>query len=268
VKNKKLIFGGAVVTILFLLGLFAPLLAHQNPNVIVLEDSLCAPSGQHIFGCDANGADLFALVLYGASLSLRIGLIVTFISLTIGLILGSIAGYLSGWRDALLMRVLDVVFAFPGSILAIALASMLGPSEKNLVICLAATGWAGYTRLVRAEVMNLRNREYVEAARSLGLPAWRIVVRHIWPNIASPLLVAATFGFGGVILAEAGLSFLGIGVPPGTPSWGSVLNAGRDVLLEAPHVATVPGVAVMLAVLGFNFVGEGLREKLDTLSKT
>ncbi len=262
-KNRKLIFGASVVGTLILLGLAAPLLTHYRPGAISLPDSLCKPNAEHLFGCDANGADLYTLVLYGASLSLRIGAIVTIFCAGIGLLLGSIAGYASGWVDTMLMRALDIVFAFPGSILAIALASMLGPSERNLILCLVATGWAGYTRIVRAEVLNLRDREYVEAARSLGVPTWRILAKHIWPNIASPILVAATFGFGGVILAEAALSFLGIGVPPGTPSWGSVLNSGREVLLEAPHVSTAPGIAVMLAVLGFNFLGEGLRDRLD-----
>lgn len=266
--NTKLIAGGVTLSALVVAGIFAPLLSSQNPNAISLANSLCAPSRTHWLGCDANGADLLSLVLHGASLSLRVGGIVTVLCVAIGLVLGSVAGYARGWYDTVLMRILDVVFAFPGSILAIALASMLGPSEGNLILCLAATGWAGYTRIVRAEVMALRDREYVEAARSLGLSPARIVVRHIWPNIASPVLVAATFGFGMVVLAEAGLSFLGIGVPPGTPSWGSILNSGRDVLLEAPHVSTVPGVAVMIAVLSFNFLGEGLREALDRVSKT
>ena len=262
-RNRKFIFGSLVVCVLVLLGTLAPILTHNRPGAISLENSLCRPNAEHLFGCDVNGADLYTLVLYGASLSLRIGAIVTFFCVAIGLIIGSVAGYASGWVDTMIMRVLDVIFAFPGSILAIALASMLGPSERNLILCLVATGWAGYTRIVRAEVLNLRDREYVEAARSLGVPTWRILVKHIWPNIASPVIVAATFGFGGVILAEAALSFLGIGVPPGTPSWGSILNSGRDVLLEAPLVSTVPGIAVMLAVLGFNFLGEGLRERLD-----
>ncbi len=267
-QNGKTLWGGAILTILILAGAGAPLITQYDPHAIALTQTLCTPNAQHLLGCDTNGTDILTLVLHGAALSLRIGAIVTFSCLAIGLMLGSLAGYTGGWCDSLIMRIIDIVFAFPGSILAIALASMLGPSEKNLIICLIATGWASYTRLVRGEILNIRNREYVEAARALGLSSLRIVVRHIWPNIVSPLLIAATFGFGGVILAEAGLSFLGIGVPPGTPSWGALLNSGRDVLLEAPHVSTIPGIAVMLAVLGFNFLGEGLRETLDRVSKT
>lgn len=267
-KNSKLIFGSIILATLLLAGIFAPFLTSYRPDTISLSETLCRPNSDHLLGCDTNGTDILSFVLYGAGLTLRVGGTVTIVCVLIGLVLGSVAGYAQGWKDSALMRLLDVVFAFPGSILAIALASMLGPSERNLILCLIATGWAGYTRIVRAEVLQVRTREYIEAARALGIPHWQIVVRHIWPNIASPLLVAATFGFGGVVLAEAGLSFLGIGVPPGTPSWGSLLNSGRDVLLEAPHVSTIPGIAVMLSVLGFNFLGEGLREAFDKMSKT
>ncbi|MGZ3713739.1 MAG: ABC transporter permease, partial [Bdellovibrionota bacterium] len=234
-----------------------------DPMQISLTEELCKPGAHHLLGCDSNGTDILSILIYGARISIEVGFTVTFISVFVGLMLGSIAGYFGGWRDAALMRLLDVIFAFPGTILAIAIASMLGPSKGNLILCLSLTGWAGYARLVRGEVRAIRGLEYVEAARALGVSNSRIFIYHLWPNIFSPLIVTATFGIAGTILAEAGLSFLGIGVPPGTPSWGSLLNFGRDVLLEAPFVSAFPGLAIMLTVLGFHLLGEGLLIKLD-----
>ncbi len=255
--------GILVVGVVALLGFLSPWIAPYDPHLISLAEEMCNPSGAHLLGCDSNGVDVLSVLLYGARISLEVSLIVTLISVLIGLLVGSVAGYYGGWRDAFLMRVLDVVFAFPGTILAIALAAALGPSKGNLILCLSLTGWAGYARLVRGEVQAIRHLEYVEAARALGLGNFRILVMHLWPNIISPLLVAATFGVAGTILAEASLSYLGIGGPPGTPSWGQLLSFGRDVLLEAPHVATFPGMAIVLTVLGFHLLGEGLRKKLD-----
>ena len=255
--------GAAVIGVVAVLGVLAPWISPYDPLRISLAEEMCQPSSAHWLGCDSNGADILSLLLYGARISLEVGFIVTFISVLVGLIVGSVAGYYGGWRDAFLMRVLDVIFAFPGTILAIALAAALGPSKSNLILALSLTGWAGYARLVRGEVQNIRHLEYIEAARALGMGAGRIFVFHLWPNIVSPLLVAATFGVAGTILAEASLSFLGIGVPPGTPSWGQLLSFGRDILLEAPHVATFPGVAIVVTVLGFHLLGEGLRKKLD-----
>lgn len=252
-----------VIGIVAVTGIFAPWLSPYDPLQISLPEEMCKPSAAHWLGCDSNGADILSVLLHGARISLQIGFIVTIISVFVGLLVGSVAGYYGGWRDAALMRVLDVIFAFPGTILAIALAAALGPSKGNLILALSLTGWAGYARLVRGEVQNIRHLEYVEAARALGLRSPRIFVFHLWPNIVSPLLVAATFGVAGTILAEASLSFLGIGVPPGTPSWGQLLSFGRDILLEAPHVATFPGLAIVVTVLGFHLLGEGLRKKLD-----
>lgn len=255
--------GAVVIGIVAFVGLLAPWLAPYDPLRISLPEEMCPPSSAHWLGCDSNGADILSVLIHGARISLEVGFIVTLISVLVGLIVGSVAGYYGGWRDAFLMRVLDVIFAFPGTILAIALAAALGPSKGNLVLALSLTGWAGYARLVRGEVQSIRHLEYVEAARALGLRSPRIFVFHLWPNIVSPLLVAATFGVAGTILAEASLSFLGIGVPPGTPSWGQLLSFGRDILLEAPHVATFPGLAIVVTVLGFHLLGEGLRKKLD-----
>jgi peptide/nickel transport system permease protein len=262
-RNWNLYFGLGIVGLVSFCALFAPLLSPFDPLQISLTEELCHPGRHHLLGCDSNGTDILSILIYGARISVEVGFTVTFISVLVGLILGSFAGYFGGWRDSVLMRFLDVIFAFPGTILAIALASMLGPSKGNLILCLSLTNWAGYARLVRGEVRAIRNLEYVEAARALGLGNSRIFMFHLWPNIFSPLVVTATFGIAGTILAEAGLSFLGIGVPPGTPSWGSLLNFGRDVLLEAPHVSTFPGLAIMVTVLGFHLLGEGLRRKLD-----
>ncbi|MGZ3692777.1 MAG: ABC transporter permease [Bdellovibrionota bacterium] len=261
--NWNFRLGLGIVGAVSAVALLAPLLAPYDPMQISLTEELCKPGAHHLLGCDSNGTDILSILIYGARISIEVGFTVTFISVFVGLMLGSIAGYFGGWRDAALMRLLDVIFAFPGTILAIAIASMLGPSKGNLILCLSLTGWAGYARLVRGEVRAIRGLEYVEAARALGVSNSRIFIYHLWPNIFSPLIVTATFGIAGTILAEAGLSFLGIGVPPGTPSWGSLLNFGRDVLLEAPFVSAFPGLAIMLTVLGFHLLGEGLLIKLD-----
>lgn len=262
-RNWNLICGAVIVGAIAFAAVFAPWIAPFDPLAISLEREFAPPSRVHWLGCDANGSDIFSILVFGSRIALLVGATATIAAVAIGLFLGSIAGYFGGWRDSFLMRALDVVFAFPGIILAIALASALGPSEGNLILALVATGWAGYARLVRGEVRSLRNLEYIEAARALGLRKRRIFVFHLWPNIISPLLVSATFGVAGTILAEASLSFLGVGVPPGTPSWGALLSFGRDVLLEAPHVAAFPGLAIMTTVLGFHLLGEGLRRKLD-----
>ncbi|RZA08554.1 MAG: ABC transporter permease [Proteobacteria bacterium] len=262
-KHLELKLGALLVSGIAALAVLAPFLSPYDPRAISLAEELRRPGPAHLLGCDANGSDILSVILAGARVSLEVGVSVTLASVLIGLVMGSIAGYFGGWRDALLTRVLDVVFAFPGILLAIALASVLGPSKGNLILCLTLTSWAGYARMVRGEVLALRGQEFVVAARALGLRTPRIFIFHLWPNLASPLLVTATFGLAGTVLAEASLSFLGIGVPPGTPSWGGLLSFGRDVLIEAPHVAAFPGVAIMITVLGFHLLGEGLRRRLD-----
>lgn len=262
-RNGQIKAGAAIIGAVAVAAVLAPWISPHDPRGIALARELMPPSPEFPLGCDANGSDILSVLIHGARVSLEVGLAVTLSSVSIGLVVGSIAGYFGGWRDTLLMRVLDIVFAFPGIILAIALASVLGPSKGNVILCLTLTGWAGYARMVRGEVRAIRNLEYVEAARALGLKNARIFLFHLWPNILSPLLVTATFGLAGTVLAEASLSFLGIGVPPGTPSWGALLSLGRDVLLEAPHVATFPGLAILVTVLGFHLLGEGLRRKFD-----
>jgi len=265
-NNLGLRIGFFLTLLLLILGILAPWIAPYNPYAISLPHELQSPSRSHLLGTDANGTDILSVMLYGARTSLKISLLVSSFAIFIGLILGSIAGYFGGWIDVLIMRMVDIVFAFPGILLAIALGSMLGPSEFNLVLCLVCTSWAGYARLVRAEVLALKKMEFMEAAFALGVPTPRIFLFYLWPNLASPLLVAGTFGIAGTILAEASLSFLGIGIPPGDPSWGSLLSFGRDVLLEAPHVAIFPGIAIAVTVLSLHLLGEGLRRKYDPKS--
>ena len=262
-KNFSLILGMLIIGFIFFLAIFAPYLAPFDPLAITLKNELAPPNSVHLFGCDSNGSDILSSIIYGARVALEVGLLSTLAATSIGLCFGSIAGYFGGWCDTFLMRILDIFFAFPSTILAIAMASMLGPSKYNLILCLAATSWAGYARIVRGEILSLRKMEYIEAARALGLGRIRIMIFHLWPNLLSPLLVTATFGIAGAVMAEASLSFLGIGVPPGTPSWGSLLSFGRESLVEAPHVAAFPGFAIMITVLGFHFLGEGLRMKFD-----
>jgi len=263
VKNWNFILGCSCVFVLLFTAIFANFLAPYDPISISLEDSLAPPSNTHLLGCDTSGTDVLSIIIYGARLSLQVGLIVTVLCVLIGLIIGSISGYMGGKVDTFIMRILDIIFAFPGIILAIAVATVLGASKFNVIFALVMTGWAGYTRLVRGEIKALKEKEYIIAANALGMSPLRIVTRHMWPNIVSPILVTATFGIAGTILSEASLSFLGVGVPASTPSWGALLNQGKDFLVEGPHIATFPGFAIMFTILGLNFLGEGLRERLD-----
>ncbi len=206
-------------------------------------------------------------MLLGARISLLIGLVVVGVSSSIGILLGSIAGYFGGYVDELISRLIDILLAFPGLLLAIALVAALGPSVLNVVIALSLVGWVGYARLVRGQVLRVREFEFVHAARALGATTPRILVRHVIPTVLPAVTVQATLGMGGAILAEASLSFLGLGVQPPTPSWGAMLNYGRAHLLDAPHLTIFPGVAIAILVLGFNFLGDGLRDTLDPTTK-
>jgi len=262
-KQKGLAFGALVSLLMLSLALFAPLLAPYSPDQMDLPAELTGPSATHLLGTSDNGVDVLTHLLYGARISLMVALVTTLISLAVGLLMGLLAGYFGGLVDELLMRVVDILLAFPGILLAIFITAVLGPATAHVILALALTGWVGYARLVRAQVMSLREREFVLAARALGARTPRIFLRHLLPNLAGPLLVQATFGLPGVILAEVALSFLGLGVPPGTPSWGGLLEAGSAYLLVAPTLAAAPGLAVALTVMGFNFLGDGLRDLLD-----
>ena len=260
---NRLRAGLVIVGLLTLLGVFAPWLAPHDPARMSLRDRLEAPSRTHPLGLDENGADILSRLLYGARVSLTVAWCVTIVAASVGLIVGSIAGYAGGWLDLTVMRVVDMFYAFPSFLLALALVAMLGPSMRNLIFALCLTAWTGFARLVRGEVLHLKEREHVLNARALGAGPARIVVRHVWPNLLGLVLVQCTFSMAGTVIAESGLSFLGLGVSPATPTWGALLNSGRRVLSEAPHVSFAPGFAIVLLVLGFNLLGDGLREKLD-----
>jgi peptide/nickel transport system permease protein len=267
--HNLLATAGSVMIVVFVIcALFAPWIAPQDPANIDLPSRLMGPSAAHWFGTDELGRDILSRVIYGARISMLVGTCVVAMSLTLGLIFGSIAGYYGGFLDRFLnVVVMNAFMSFPGILLAIAFVAFLGPGLFNLVLALSIGGWVGYARLVRAQVLAVREREFVEAARALGASDVRIIVRHILPNIIQPVIVQAAIGMAGAILAEATMSFLGLGVPPPTASWGSMLNDGRSHLFDAPHLVLFPAAAVMLAVLSFNFIGDGLRDYLDPRSR-
>ncbi len=264
-QRQPLALVGLVLLVGFVVaGLTAPWLSPYNPASIDLAHRLEGPSNEHLAGTDELGRDTLSRMLWGARLSLAVSVSVVAVSLALGLAVGGLAGYLGGWVDtALTTFAMNTFLALPGILLAIAFAAFLGPGFTNLVLALAIGGWAGYARLVRAQVMAVREREYVDAARSLGAGGLRIFFRHILPNIVQPVLVQAAIGMAGVILAEATLSFLGLGIPAPTPSWGSMMNDARLHLFDAPHLILFPAGAVAGAVLGFNFLGDALRDQLD-----
>jgi peptide/nickel transport system permease protein len=260
---------GIVLVVLFLIfAVFAPSIAPQDPAFIDLPTRLSAPSHAHWFGTDELGRDILSRIIYGARISMLVGGSVVIVSLALGLIIGSIAGYYGGRIDQFVNVILMNAFlSFPGILLAIAFVAFRGPGIFNLVLALSLGGWVGYARLVRGQVLAAREREFVEAARALGASDLRIVLRHILPNIIQPVIVQAAIGMAGAILAEATMSFLGLGVPPPTASWGTMLNDGRAHLFDAPHLVLFPAAAVMLAVLSFNFIGDALRDYLDPRSR-
>jgi peptide/nickel transport system permease protein len=264
-RRQPLAVAGLVLLAVFVLaGVLAPWLAPASPSAIDLTQRLAGPSAAHWCGTDELGRDTLSRLLYGARLSLAVSVTVVGISLGLGLGIGGLAGYLGGWVDtALTVVAMNTFLALPGILLAIAFAAFLGPGFQNLVLALAIGGWAGYARLVRAQVLAVKEREFVEAARALGAGGGRIFFKHILPNMMQPLLVQAAIGMGGVILAEATLSFLGLGIPAPTPSWGSMLNDARAHLFDSPHLVLAPAVAMALAVLSFNFLGDALRDYLD-----
>jgi ABC-type dipeptide/oligopeptide/nickel transport system permease subunit len=255
--------GLAIVAGLALVALLAPWLAPGDPFRGNLATSLEAPSRAFLLGSDAQGRDVLSRVLYGARLSLAVGLISQGIALALGVTLGLVAGYYGRWVDGLIMRVADVTLAFPSLLLLIAIAAAVRPSLPVVFVVIGVVGWAGMARLVRGQALVVRGLEYVQAARALGASDLRILARHLLPNVVAPVIVAGTLGIGGAIMAEAALSFIGLGAQPPTPSWGAMVAEGRDLLRVAPWVALVPGLAIGLAVLGLNLLGDGLRDALD-----
>jgi peptide/nickel transport system permease protein len=252
-----------IVLLAIVAAVFGPLVTPYDPAGQELARRLEPPSLSHPLGLDELGRDILARLVSGARISLLVGLAVVSVSATIGMLLGSIAGYFGGRIDDVISRVVDVLMAFPGILLAIALVAVLGPSLSHVVMALSGIGWVGYARVVRGQALRTRELDFVQAARALGAGPIRIVLRHVLPSALPSVVVQATLGMAGAIIAEASLSFLGLGVQPPTPSWGTMLDAGRSHLFDAPHLTVVPGVAIALLVLGFNFLGDGLRDRVD-----
>jgi len=264
-RQQPLALIGLVLALVFVIcGVFAPWLSPHDPTQLDLTGRLLPPSPQHWFGTDELGRDILSRTIYGARISLTVAVSVVGLSLLLGIGAGLTSGFYGGLTDTLLnVYVNNAFLALPGILLAIAFVAFVGPGVLNLVLALALSGWVGYARLIRAQVMAVREREYVEAARGLGASDIRILGMHVLPNIIQPVLVQAAVGMAGAVLAEATLSFLGLGIPPPAPSWGSMLNDARSHLFDAPHLTVFPAVAVMLAVLSFNFLGDALRDLLD-----
>lgn len=266
--NPLATLGLFLVAIFLLCALFAPWIAPQDPAHIDLPNRLQPPSSQHLAGTDELGRDILSRLIWGARISMFVGGSVVLCSLLLGLAIGSLAGFYGGQFDRFInIVVMNAFLSFPGILIAIAFVAFRGPGILNLVIALSLGGWVGYARLVRAQVLAVREREFVEAARGLGAGDLRILLRHILPNIIQPVIVQAAIGMAGAVLAEGTMSFLGLGVSPPTASWGSTLNDARSHLFDAPHLVLFPAFTVMLAVLAFNFIGDALRDVLDPRSR-
>ncbi len=255
--------GAAILLVLAATALAAPLIAPYPPGGQDLSLRFAPPSALHLLGLDELGRDILSRLLFGARISLALSFTVVVLSAGVGILVGSAAGLAGGWVDDLVMRFIDILLSFPSILLAISLVAVLGPGLGNLVLALCLIGWVGYARLTRAQVLKAREMPFVLAARASGARSGRILFVHLLPNIAGPLIIQATVGMAGVILSEAGLSFLGLGLPPPSPSWGGMLRSGSQHLFDAPHLVLYPGVAIMLAVLSFNFLGDSVRDWLD-----
>jgi peptide/nickel transport system permease protein len=264
--NRLTIIGLVIVTTMVLVAIFAPWIATYDVGATDLSMRYLAPSAAHWFGTDSTGRDIFSRVVFGSRISLQVGIIVVVVSTVIGTVLGAIAGYYGGWIDRIVSGyIFNVFLAFPGLLLAIAMVAFLGAGLNKLILALCIIGWVGYARLIRGQVLKVREYDFVQAARALGASDARILFIHILPNSIQPLIVQASLGMAGAVLSEASLSFLGLGVPPPSPSWGVMIEEARDLstLQAAPHALIFPGIAIALTVLAFNFIGDGLREYLD-----
>jgi ABC-type dipeptide/oligopeptide/nickel transport system permease subunit len=267
-RDTRARIGLIVVAMLLLLAILAPVLARHDPVRVDLLRQFLPPSAEHWMGTDVQGRDVWARLVYGARISLAVGLISQSIALAIGLTLGLIAGYYGRWIDDIVMRLADITLAFPTLLLLIAMVAALQPSLLVVFVTVGIVGWAGMARLVRGQVLVVRQLEYVHAARALGMPDRRIIARHVLPNVIAPVVIATTLGMAGAIMAEAALSFLGLGVQPPTPSWGAMIADGRDLsqLRSSPWTSLFPGLAIGVTVLGFNLLGDALRDALDPRS--
>jgi len=262
-KNRLAVAGGALVLVVFILSIFANVLSPYDPSQVDVKNILVGPGLSHPLGTDDLGRDVLSRMLWGARVSLKVGFVAVGIATLIGILLGAIAGYYGGYRDSVIMRAVDIMLSIPTIFLVLAVIAILEPSIWNIMVVIGLTSWMEPARLIRAEFISIKEREFVTAARALGARDSRIIFRHILPNGLSPILVSATMGVGGAILVESALSFLGLGVQPPTPSWGSLLASGKDNIEIAWWLSAFPGLAILVTVLGYNLLGEGLRDALD-----
>ncbi len=262
-RHRLGLAGSVVVSLLFVISLAAPILAPCDPGYIDIKSILESPSYKHPLGTDQLGRDVLSRIIWGGRISLMVGFLAVGIATMIGVFLGAMAGYYGGWVDSVIMRFVDIMLCFPTFFLILAVVALLEPSIWNIMVVIGATSWMGMARLIRAEILSIKERDYVLAARALGATHARIIWRHIVPNAVAPILVAATLGVAGAILTESALSFLGIGVQPPTPSWGNILTAGKDSIEVAWWLSFYPGMAILITVLGYNLLGEGIRDAID-----
>lgn len=266
--NKLALFGLGIILILLLIAIFAPFIARQDPTTIIIQNALLGPSKDHLLGTDSLGRDIFSRLVYAARIALSIGIIAVGIAALIGVMLGSIAGYFGGKIDAIIMRFTDIMLCFPSFFLILSVVAIIGPSIFNIMVIIGLTSWMGMARMIRAEIMSLKTREFVLASRALGASNFYIILRHLIPNGIGPVLVSFVFGVAGAILTEAGLSFLGLGVQPPNPSWGNILMEGKSVMGVGWWVIVFPGLAILITVLAFNLLGEGVRDMLNPRLRT
>jgi peptide/nickel transport system permease protein len=262
-KNELALAGAVIVVLLFVVSLLAPWISPYDPTEIHLDNILASPSAKHWLGTDQLGRDVMSRMIWGSRISLKVGFVSTGIAILIGTLLGAVAGYYGRAVDAFIMRFVDIMLCFPTFFLILAVIAVLEPSIWNIMVIIGITGWMGITRLVRADFISLKERDFVQAARAIGASDFRIIFVHILPNAMASILVAATLGIAGAILTESALSFLGIGVQPPTPSWGNILTAGKDNIDIAWWLSLFPGLAILVTVLGYNMLGEGIRDTLD-----
>lgn len=267
VKNRLAVTGLIIIGVVFIIALFAPIIAPHDPMKINLPSRLTPPGVQYLFGTDNLGRCILSSIIYGARATLFVGIIIVLISALFGTILGVIAAYKGGIIDEIIMRCVDVLLAFPGMILALVIAGLLEPSHLSIILALSVVGWTVYTRLVRGVVLSVKEMDYIYAARSLGFSELQILKNHVLPNAMAPVIVMVSFNMAHIILAISTLKFLGIGVQPTSPEWGAMLNAGRTFIATSPHMTIFPGLAILVVVLAFNFVGDGLRDVFDTKLK-
>ncbi|MFZ2071015.1 MAG: nickel transporter permease [Halobacteriota archaeon] len=266
-KDKLSMIGAIIIFFLAVIAIFAPHITPYNPIELDLEDRLSPPCGNHLMGTDNLGRDVLSRIVYGTRVSLSMATVVVLIVMLLGIAMGTTAGYFGGIIDGTIMRMVDVLLAFPNIILALVIAGILGPSLTNVMIALGAIWWVGYARIIRGSVLSVKEKEFVEATRVMGCGDTYIAIRHILPNVLSPVIVLATLDMGHIILSIAALSFLGLGAQPPIPEWGTMLNEGRPFMETAPHLMICPGLMIMIVVLAFNFLGDGLRDVLDPRMK-